>query len=117
MLAEVLAAHAFLNASLLVFFVIASALAETRVGEGADRFGVYLFLRHFCGYFNMGSVVEAQREQITVEEELHRISHRGILDELDHCARDDAHIEEMLTQRSVAANGSDEHALSYFYIA
>ena len=78
---------------------------------------IVLPLRHGCrdrSHFDLARVVKPERQFITVEADLHRVSHRRILHDLYVGAGDDPHIEKMLTQRAAAAHLHHAGGLSFF---
>ena len=64
--------------------------------------------------FNFLRVRKPQGQFITVEPQLHGIAHRRQLDQRYLNARDQTHIEKVLTQSSFSADRTDRSALSWF---
>jgi hypothetical protein len=79
--------------------VIDSRLSDTRVMTGHKAW-LFLFIIscHIRGYVYLLCICKAQGEFITVDGELHRITHRSIFLEFHDCSRDKSHVEEVLTK-------------------
>ena len=52
-------------------------------------------------------VVDAQRELVAVNRELHGVAHGRVFLERDDRAGDEAHVQEMLPERALSPNGPD----------
>ena len=99
---------------LVGFDMIASALAESRVvsvvnaQRGGGRGGVRVLNGTDADLFRVG---QPERQLIAVQPQLHRVAHRGVFHQRDLRTRNHAHIQEMLPQRSFAADGCHNGAL------
>ena len=94
--------------------MVTAALAQTgmlRRGEalGAGRVAFRAARR---ADFNLLRVVHAKGQLVAVNPKFNRVAHRRELDERDLRAGDDAHIQKMLAQRALAADGADDGALA-----
>ena len=63
-------------------------------------------------YFYLFSISQGQHQLIVVDSQFHRITHRSILLQFHHSARDDTHVQEMLASGTLASHGSDNSTLS-----
>ena len=62
-------------------------------------------------------VRQTQCQLVAVDAQLHRVAQRGQLHHGELRAGDDPHIQKVLPQRPLAADGEDPGALSWFYIS
>ena len=91
-----------------------AALAQT------GMVAVVFFLRGFLLLFRQRfdfdffRVGKPQRQLVAVERQLHRIAHRRQLDERDPRAGNHAHVQKMLPQPALAADGGDNGGLTDF---
>ena len=85
----------------------AAALAQTGVLRRGEALGAgrVAFRAARRADFNLLRVVHAKGQLVAVNPKFNRVAHRRELDERDLCAGDDAHIQKMLAQRALAANG------------
>ena len=91
----------------------ASALAETRMLSGPVAVVDPLILERLAGSdLDFVCVIQAQCELVPVKHQLHRVSHRGILDDRDRNAGDQAHVEKMLAQGTFSADLRDHGSLT-----
>ena len=81
-----------------------------------DRPESLLFLSRFLVNLDFQGLGKPECQGITVDPDLHRIAHRGHLDQAHLGARDDAHIQEMLAKRAFASNLSDDGGLAYLQV-
>ena len=88
------------------FDVIPAALAKARV--------LHHFILDRCvhrrdglggGDADLRGILQPQGQLVAVDAQLHGVPHGGQLDQGDLCARDQAHIQKMLPQRTGAAHG------------
>ena len=101
----------------LVFLVITTGLAETRVWNlVATRLGFGRSDGNVGSDFDLCGIGKAKCEQITAKQDLHRVAHWRILHKRDLDAWDDAHIEEMLTQCTLTAHNGDDGPMSYLEV-
>ena len=63
-------------------------------------------------YFYLFCISQGQHQLIVVDSQFHRITHRSILLQFHHSARDDTHVQEMLASGTLASHGSDNSTLS-----
>ena len=57
------------------------------------------------GDADLRGILQPQGQLVAVDAQLHGVPHGGQLDQGDLCARDQAHIQKMLPQRTGAAHG------------
>ena len=95
--------------------VVFAALAKTGVRRSADRLRL-CFLRCLIHERNLNvlRVCQPKRQLIPMDFQFHGISHRSQLDHRNLGSRDQAHIEKMLAQRALSANGEDFRCLPRF---
>ena len=91
-----------------------AALAQAGVAERrrrAARLALLAGVAH-VGHLDPGGVVQAQRQLVAMYAHFDRIAHRGVLDHGHVRLGDQAHIQKMLAQRSVAADALDRGGLA-----
>ena len=105
----------------VVLGVIYARFTQTRMGvvivQGTDvsRFGVRRRLfRHALDRsdHNPGGVGAAQGQGIAVDPDFYRIAHGGALHHFGFSARDQAHVQEMLSQGTFAPDRHDHSGIS-----
>ena len=74
----------------------------------------FRFLGMFALYLNLSGLVKPQRQFITADLDLHRVSHRCNLLQGHFRTWRQPHIQQMMPQRSAAVNGGNERALFRF---
>ena len=101
----------------LVLLMITTGLTETRVRNlvaARLRFGR---LNGDVGSdFDLCGIGKTKGEQISAQQDLHRVAHGSILHERNLDAWDDAHVEEMLTQCTLTAHDGDDGPMSYLEV-
>ena len=102
-----------------LFFVVASAFTQTGMGNllSVGDVGLLVGIVFRCGKRQVGvdgdfgSIRLAHGQLVAVNAHLDGIAHRGVLDERDTHAGNDAHIQKMLPQGTVAADSDDAGGL------
>jgi len=102
----------FVLSALLVLLVIVALLTKARVRQMAVRLRTGSLTLPLGSNGDMSSIVETQREQIAMDEQLHRVAHRCKLDERNLGARNDTHVEKMLTQGTLTPHVGDQCSLA-----
>ena len=75
-------------------------------------FAIFLFF--YKGDFYVRGIGKSESELIAVDADLHGIAHGGKFDYRDFRARNHSHIQKMLPQLALSANGFDACALAWF---
>ena len=96
------------------FGMEAAALAEAGVLGLLSGRVFHLRLRRRLGRLHpdLRRVVQAQRQLVAAEHKLHRVAHGRVFDRPHLRAGDEAHVQKMLAQGSLAADARDDGALS-----
>ena len=96
------------------FYVIFTAFSQSRVLRIADTFWSFMFSGPAFDRLNFDLICisKTQGQFISMDLQFHRISHRSQLYHGHFCSRYHAHIQKMLAQCSVTANGPDHCTLS-----
>ena len=65
-------------------------------------------------YFNFFSVGKSECQFVILNKQFHRVAHRSIFFQFDFLARNDAHIEEVLSQGTLTSNSEDFGCMANF---